>query len=62
MIHLLRLKKITLHFTNPLVNVALKFWCREFNFTQLQLLKVKTRRKSPEFTPALEKIKGNLGE
>ena len=50
MIHLLTIKKLTLHFTNPLVNVALK------------LLKVETQRKSPEFAPALDKIRRNLGE
>ena len=29
---------------------------------QLQLLKVETQSKSPEFTPALDKIKRHLGE
>ena len=36
--------------------------CRKFKFMQLQLLKVETQSKSPEFTPALDKIKRNLGE
>ena len=29
---------------------------------QLQLLKIETQSKSPEFAPALDKIKRNLGE
>ena len=29
---------------------------------QLQLLKLETQRKSPEFAPALDKMKRNLGE
>ena len=29
---------------------------------QLRLLKLETQRKSPEFAPALDKIKRNLGE
>ena len=29
---------------------------------QLQLLKLETQSKSPEFAPALDKIKRNLGE
>ena len=29
---------------------------------QLQLLKLETQIKSPEFVPALDKIKQNLGE
>ena len=29
---------------------------------QLQLLKLETHSKSPEFAPALDKIKRNLGE
>ena len=36
--------------------------CSKFNFMQLQLFQVETQRKSPEFSPALDKIKRNLGE
>ena len=36
--------------------------CSKFNFMQLQLLKVEIQRKSPEFAPALDEIKRNLGE
>ena len=61
--HLLTLKKLTLHFTNPLVNVALKFYVVSlFNFMQLLPLKLETQSKFPEFTPSLDKINRNLGE
>ena len=36
--HLLKLKRLMLHLTNPLVNLALKF-----NFMQFQVLKVETQ-------------------
>ena len=40
--HLLTLKRLALHSTNHLVNVALKFYFK-FNFMQFQLLKEKTQ-------------------
>ena len=41
--HLLTLKRLTLHFTNPLVNVALKFYVGLAYFMQFQFLKVDTQ-------------------
>ena len=36
--------------------------CCKFNFMELQLLKLENQSKSPEFAPASDKIKRNLGE
>ena len=56
--YLLTLKKLTSHFTNSLVNVALKFYVVSVTSCNFNFQKQKPRAsKSTEFEPVLDKLK-----
>ena len=59
--HLLTLKRLPLHFTNSLVNVALKFYVVNLTSRNFNFKKFKPRAFKPaEFGPPSDTIKRNL--